>query len=652
MTNVSRNVPWSQQEVALKSFLTECGSITIPMNQRNYCWLPKHIDEFTDDMDDILKANMKMCYGNVIQYKSSDGDKEIWDGQQRIITAILLLLAFRNFLKNIFPHITTDYNQVHADKLINQINAVTELDSNEDFDLDEESTIVLPRVKCVSPKDKLILTRIINDYEPLTNFQNCSFAKDGNGQIQCRLCNEIIGGERNETDFKRHLIKSCKEISDESRNKLKNSDKELGTVKANPMLNAYERLSYYIFHRCATLNDAKERIQLLLHDYIVNVKSCTDLDYVSKLYNFENNRGERMQTIDVVKNYILTNIPDDKKIEIFTMWDELKNQKQHNIYGSEYGYKIFKTAIQIYNKRILVVMAEESDYKQLIDFNDKQITYHNTLGYLDIVKSLYSIMEDINKDRYGRLILHKKKGVTFSWEAYAYTILPKFYTDGCIDSKFIERLVTWQMYMSCFGFKESFNSLRYSHPFSQYLTEYMNKQISKEELNEKIYQILDRAIAPTGTNDEILRNVVKHQQFKNGGIAKIKSILAYIETRTTSSINLFDLDGIDHEHIVSQKCKDILTNGNLISSWGNITLLESKNTENVQTGNRGVKTSMFKKKESYTNSTFSYTRKIVELYPEFFERDNITENPDSVYDTLIQKRKDDIINKCIETIRF
>ena len=180
----------------------------------------------------------------------------------------------------------------------------------------------------------------------------------------------------------------------------------------------------------------------------------------------------------------------------------------------------------------------------------------------------------------------------------------------------------------------------------------MNKQISKEELNEKIYQILDRAIAPTGTNDEILRNVVKHQQFKNGGIAKIKSILAYIETRTTSSINLFDLDGIDHEHIVSQKCKDILTNGNLISSWGNITLLESKNTENVQTGNRGVKTSMFKKKESYTNSTFSYTRKIVELYPEFFERDNITENPDSVYDTLIQKRKDDIINKCIETIRF
>jgi uncharacterized protein with ParB-like and HNH nuclease domain len=124
MTNVSRNVPWSQQEVALKSFLTECGSITIPMNQRNYCWLPKHIDEFTDDMDDILKANMKMCYGNVIQYKSSDGDKEIWDGQQRIITAILLLLAFRNFLKNIFPHITTDYNQVHADKLINQINAV------------------------------------------------------------------------------------------------------------------------------------------------------------------------------------------------------------------------------------------------------------------------------------------------------------------------------------------------------------------------------------------------------------------------------------------------------------------------------------------------------------------------------------------------
>ena len=505
----------------------------------------------------------------------------------------------------------------------------------------------------MSPIDKKTLTCIINDYEPLVNFQDCEFSKCSDGQIKCRLCSEIISCEKQTTiDFRRHLVKSCKVISKESRNKLIQNDKDLGNVKANNLLNAYEYLGYYIFKKCTTLNDIKECIHLLLHDYIVNVKSCTDLDYVSKLYNFENNRGEKMQTIDVVKNYILTNIPDDKKFEIFTRWDKLKNQKKNDIYGNEYGNKIFRTAIQIYNKHIVVVMAEESDYKKLIDYNNKKNTYENTVKYLDIAEKLHSIMDDIKGDRYGRLVLHKKKGVTFSWEAYAYTILPKFYTDGYIDSKFIETLVSWQMYVSFFALKESFNSLRYSNPLSGLLTSYMNNKITKEELDVKIYQQLKQGISDTSTNDESVRDIVKHQQFHRAGIAKIKSILAYIETKTTPSINIFNLDGIDHEHIVPQKCKHILTNGNLISSWGNITLLESANTEGVQTGNRGVQTSMFKKRESYTKSTFSYTRKIVEQYPELFVRDNITENPNSIYDTLIQKRKDDIINKCIEIIKF
>lgn len=652
MPNVTRDTPWGQQEAGLKAFLTECGSITIPMNQRHYCWTRTSIDDFIDDMDEILKSDKKMCYGNVIQYKT-DGDKEIWDGQQRIITVILALLAFRNFLENIFPHTCVDYEKKHVVKLLNQIRSVVELDSNENYDLDDESVILHPRVNCVSPKDKMTLTCIINDYEPLVNFQDCEFSKCGDGQIKCRLCEEIIGCvKQTAVDFKRHLIKSCKVISKESRNKLKNNEKVLGPVNANHMLNAYEHLSYYIFKKCSSLDDIKDRIHLLLHDYIVNVKSCTDLDYVSKMYNYENNRGEKMETIDVVKNYILTNIPDDKKLEIFTRWDELKNQKKNDIYGKEYGNKIFRTAIQIYNKRIAVVTAEESDYKKLIVYNDKQFTYLNIVKYLDIAKKLHSIMDDIKKDRYGRLILHKKKGVTFSWEAFAYTILPKFYKDDCIDSKFLEKMVAWQMYVSFFGLKESFNSLRYSNPLSQHLTSYMNDKITKGELDDKIYQVLKQGIQDVVTNDESFREFVKHRQFKNAGIAKIKSILAYIETKTTPSINLFDLDGIDHEHIVSQRCKGVLTNGNLISSWGNITLLESKNTEDVQTGNRGVQTSMFKKKESYIKSTFSFTRKIVEQYPEFFERDNITENPNSIYDTLIQKRKEDIINKCIEIIKF
>tara|TARA_B110000444_G_scaffold45799_1_gene41717 strand:- start:1592 stop:3679 length:2088 start_codon:yes stop_codon:yes gene_type:complete len=650
MTNDDRSTPWVNLESTLKAFLTECGTITIPMNQRYYIWAPCNIEQFLDDLDDILKSTTKMCFGNVIQFRAGDGDKQIWDGQQRIITAILFLVACRNFLKNIFPLIDPDHNTKSVEKIVNRITKVVELDTDEDLDLDEDSSIILPRVRCVSPRDKLILSEIFNDYEPLTNHQNQSSSIDG--KIQCRHCDEVITGERNDADFRRHLIKTCKKISPDSRSKMKTIEKNIGKVKKVEMLHAYELISYYIVDNCKTLNHVNERVGLILNDYLINVKTCSSLEYVSKLYNFENNRGQQMQTIDVVKNYILTNIPDDKKEEIFEKWDKLKNQKEFGapIYG-EYGYKVFKSAIQIYNKHIIISnhkLYEEEDFKQLIDYNDKQITYNNTIKYLKIVEDSISYMRQIGEDRFGRLVLHRKKGVTFSWEAFAYTILPKCSIDGGIDSDFIKKLVTWQMYVTCFGFRD-FNNLTYSQKFAPLITRYMNEKFDKEELNEEIYQTLGEIFSH---NSQMLTNIVKHQQFKQAGIAKIKGILAFLETITTSSINRFDLDGIDHEHIVSQGCKDILTNGKLINSWGNITLLESKNTKNVQTGNRGVKTSMSKKKESYTNSSLTLTKKIVDEYPEFFERDDVTENPDSFYDKLIQKREDDIIKKCIEYIKF
>ena len=93
MSTTARQRPWDQYEKSIGEFLRECGSITMPMNQRNYLWKSSNIEEFLNDMEVFLKGDMRMCFGNVIQFVDKH-EKEIWDGQQRIITSVLVRRCF------------------------------------------------------------------------------------------------------------------------------------------------------------------------------------------------------------------------------------------------------------------------------------------------------------------------------------------------------------------------------------------------------------------------------------------------------------------------------------------------------------------------------------------------------------------------------
>ena len=75
------------------------------------------------------------------------------------------------------------------------------------------------------------------------------------------------------------------------------------------------------------------------------------MGYVSKIFEWENNRGKSVGTLDVIKNSLLSNIPDDKKNKVYDEWNDLK-LIHHTIYP-DYGQKMFNCAIQIYNKEIL-----------------------------------------------------------------------------------------------------------------------------------------------------------------------------------------------------------------------------------------------------------------------------------------------------------
>ena len=67
--------------------------------------------------------------------------------------------------------------------------------------------------------------------------------------------------------------------------------------------------------------------KFILNDIDVQYYDCNDPEYVSRIFDWENNRGKAVETLDIIKNLILVKIPSDKKVEIYENWELLKHEK-------------------------------------------------------------------------------------------------------------------------------------------------------------------------------------------------------------------------------------------------------------------------------------------------------------------------------------
>ena len=131
-----------------------------------------------------------------------------------------------------------------------------------------------------------------------------------------------------------------------------------------------------------------------MHDIDVQYYDCNDPEYVSRIFDWENNRGKAVETLDIIKNPILVKIPDDKKVEIYEKWEKLKH-KENPIYKNNYGQKIFDVAIQLYNNEIKRTINNEELFKPIIDSKD---TYKEIHKFFKIVENLFEIMDKISKN--------------------------------------------------------------------------------------------------------------------------------------------------------------------------------------------------------------------------------------------------------------
>ncbi|WP_158729046.1 MULTISPECIES: DUF262 domain-containing protein [unclassified Flavobacterium] len=100
------------QEFSVKTLLSTTGEYTIPVYQRNYAWEETQIRQLIKDIIDSLKKSSTKKYyiGTLIVDKTEINNKSLFetiDGQQRLTTLNILLIAIKNYPQ--FKHINTEW---------------------------------------------------------------------------------------------------------------------------------------------------------------------------------------------------------------------------------------------------------------------------------------------------------------------------------------------------------------------------------------------------------------------------------------------------------------------------------------------------------------------------------------------------------------
>lgn len=587
---MSRLKPYTTNQESWNTILQK--TLRIPMNQREYSWELPEITKFLDDIFKIFEEDKYVeKMGSIINLNYNNGN-DIYDGQQRILTTILIL--------NVIGCL--------SEKLKNKINVLLTIDTELDDLTPQQKKIkeddcnvnIIPKIYCINPYDMKGLVNIFNNninlwVKYIYNLDNIeSFEQD-----ETYVCNNCKTKISRRSDFIRHLEKSHDYLQPDSTTKLHSAFTEIYNYFVLKKYNEKNLINLYKF---------------ILNDIDVQFYDCNDPEYVSRIFDWENNRGKAVETLDIIKNPILVKIPDDKKVEIYNKWEELKH-KNNKIYKKNYGQKIFDIAIQIYNNKIKRTINHEELFKPIIDSED---TYKEIIKFFKIVEKLFEIMDKISDNKFGRLINNTPR-ICLSWEAYMWCLLPIFYITNNININLIKLFTKW--YFRNLQFKSrNFNNLCYSNEFIRITNEVF--KYKEFDYYKDIKECLVKNKDDSNSDENYLRSM-KNMNFKS---TNATHLLLFLESFLNTDTHIVPLD-YTLEHIYCQKKKTELSNQSLMNNIGNLTLFEGKNSENGHKGNSSMGSKTYDKKiGSYKGSSSKITRSIVDNYKTFTEETIITRN--------------------------
>jgi len=566
--------PYSNNRVTWGVILEK--SIEIPMNQREYSWTVTEIKPFIDDiimLFDEKKYVGKM--GTIINYNGASTNA-IYDGQQRLITITLIMYSIA-IITNCLELKNKIYSLLRLNSMIDDLN------KNQQKLIEKYNNInnlQIPKLYCVNYNDMHAIVTIYNDIS--VNQQT----KNNNNKFECNICKTIINTTKQlETHFKNQHKSNIYPAYDYIRNYIKNKKYK------DKLINLYK---------------------FIIKSIDIDFCECSDPLYVSRIFDWENNRGQGVDILDIAKNNILVMIDDEKKLEIYDKWENYK-KLEHTVYKKKYGDLLFNVAIQIYNGKISRTPDIIQLYNKIIKQSGK--TYDEILRFFRIIEKLDTIMKEIGNNKWGKIIMKKNKK-KLAWETYMFSLLPIFFCKNSVDNNLLLLIVKW--YVRNLPFKtRSFNSLGYSNEFIRITNECLNNP--EYNYYNDIFNCLVKNVDTQINTRNYARNLREINIYKNGGT----NILLFLETYISTDINTVAMGGnVTIEHIIPQANERELEDYSNMNKLGNLTLLEKNNSANKHKGNSSLgKKEYIEKKDSYSNSNFCITRKIPNKFSTFTEKD-------------------------------
>jgi uncharacterized protein with ParB-like and HNH nuclease domain len=628
----NRTRPYQSQECAIGAYLGK--NLIIPMNQREYSWTKEEIIPVLHDIKELFENTAyKELMGSIIVYLNKINDvtvNEIYDGQQRTISLFIILTCIGEISEN--------------EQLYKSINNLLTVDSFLGIPHDlqkniktsakwKDLDIKIPKIYCINPYDNdaiisLLNNQIFNSWKYIDNideFKNIDSVKEvtnteeaiedeeieNNLKYTCKICKTDISRFK---DFQRHL-KKIHDIYE------KNEDSKKSNIYQT-YINVYKELLSFNYN----LEQLKRLYIFITQDIEIQLYEASDSFYVSKIFEWQNNRGNDVKKLDLVKNIILSYLDNNKKLEIFNKWEELKKEDHNST--DEFGQKILDCAVQIYNKKFARTI-DDSFYKKIIENGNKAgDIYKEIINFINLANKLIELMNKITNSRFGRLIT---KSRCLSWEPYCWCMLPIFYKKNAIDEKLIKLFVMYYFRNKIID-RASCNSLRISNEFINIVTHYYE---IKPDID---YYGRFKAHLCKITNTDIYKDSllakINKLSFKN--IKFNNLLLSFIETCETPDSTIVSLE-YSLEHIYSQKNKDNLSNKDMLNYIGNLTLLEKKNSQNGHKGNSSIGCSEFqmKKHNSYNGSSAKITRDICKDFTkDTFEESDIIKRTKIIADKI------------------
>ena len=535
----------------IKGILDNKNQFVIPDFQRSFVWTEKEVEtlfsdfkEDTDNYTDRLDTLPGYLLGNIVLISNENNPTrfDVIDGQQRLTTLTLIFCALNNLFKDI------------AEETRRNLGANADMWMGHTFSFKEYFRILDNNLQFV-------------DYKIL-HTQDLEFK-----------------------ETYKSIIKQGALVSDED------------NTSANNLEAVYESI---LQHLRSIYDNEPQKLLYFLQYLTTKVKlietTAPSIERAFQLFEILNNRGQSLEPLDLLKNYLLKNLTSapgitQNQIKDFSdSWSQfLKNLKDTG------KSKVIETSTFI-KHFIIGTKAINVKKKDLFEhFKDNELVANDILQLSSDINSISKVYASINKDPLSNDFLSNDDGMytlfTLFNTVQIHPLLMPFYNASRVDKVRLVDAAVRYVAAVIFSYTQT-NAIEAELPeiiekilHESDLARRLEVAVTELELRTKPYVDLIRALLP-----------VKDFGSKNKKKApKAFQILKFIELYLNQKDSIKTSKKIELEHIMPQAADnedysfdDEDTRKEYLNHLGNLTLLDKSLNASVKNGNFADKLDHYK----------------------------------------------------------